>query len=59
MIRDLLTTAAKAGTVRDDVPADELAGYCISALSGDGSPRSKAALRRLLSVVLDGLRPPR
>jgi AcrR family transcriptional regulator len=59
MIRDLVAAAAKAGDVRDDVPPDELAGYCISALAGPGMQQSKAAVRRLVSVVLDGLRPPR
>jgi AcrR family transcriptional regulator len=59
MIRDLVVAAAKAGAVRDDVPPDELAGYCISALAGAGMQQSKASVRRLVSVVLDGLRPPR
>jgi len=59
MIRDLVAAAAKAGYVRDDVSPDELAGYCISALAGPGMQRSKAAVRRLVSVVMDGLRPPR
>ena len=59
MIRDLVAAAAKAGDVRDDVPPDELAGYCMSALAGPGMQQSKAAVRRLVSVVLDGLRLPR
>ncbi len=59
MIRDLLTEAAKTGDVRDDVPPDELANYCVSALTGAGSRRSKAAVRRLVLVTLAGLRPPR
>lgn len=59
MVRDLLTEAAKAGVVRDDVPPDELASYCLHALSGAGSQRSKAAVHRLVSVTMDGLRPPR
>jgi AcrR family transcriptional regulator len=59
MIRDLLTEAAKKGDVRDDVTPDELASYCVHALAGAGSQRSKAAVRRLVSVTLAGLRPPR
>ena len=59
MIRALLAEAAKAGEVRNDVPPDELAGYCIHALAGAGGHRSKAAVRRLVSVTLAGLRPPR
>jgi AcrR family transcriptional regulator len=58
MIRDLLVAATKAGQVRDDVPPDELASYCVHALGGAGAQRSKAAVRRLVSVTLAGLRPP-
>lgn len=57
MIRDLLAEAAKTGDVRDDVPPEELASYCLHALEGAGSKRSKAAVRRLVSVTLAGLRP--
>jgi AcrR family transcriptional regulator len=59
MIRDLLVAAAKAGQVRDDVPPDELASYCVHALGGAGAQRSKAAVRRLVSVTMAGLGPPR
>jgi AcrR family transcriptional regulator len=57
MIRDLLAEAAKTGDVRDDVPLEELASYCLHALEGAGSQRSKAAVHRLVSVTLAGLRP--
>jgi AcrR family transcriptional regulator len=56
MIRDLLASAVKAGEVREDVPPDELASYCVHALAGAGTQRSKAAVRRLVSVTLAGLR---
>ena len=56
MIRDLLAAAAKEGEVRDDVPPDELASYCVHALAGAGIQRSKAAVGRLVSVTLAGLR---
>lgn len=59
LIRDLLAAAAKAGEVRDDVPPDELASYCVHALAGAGHQRSKAVVRRLVAVTLAGLRPPR
>jgi AcrR family transcriptional regulator len=59
MIRDLLIDAVKTGEVRDDVPPDELATYCVHALAGAGSQRSTTAVRRLVSVTLAGLRPPR
>jgi hypothetical protein len=56
-IRDLLTEAAKTGSVRRDVAPDELAGYCLHALSAVGDLRSKAAVRRLVKLVLDGCAP--
>jgi AcrR family transcriptional regulator len=57
MIRDLLTEAAETGNVRGDVAPDELASYCLHALAGATSLRSKAAVRRLVTVTLAGLRP--
>ena len=58
LIRDLLTEAAETGEVRDDVAPDELASYCLHALAAAGSLPSKAAVRRLVTVTLAGLRPP-
>jgi AcrR family transcriptional regulator len=58
MIHDLLVEGVKTGDVRDDVPPEELASYCVHALAGAGQ-RSMAAVRRLVSVTLSGLRPPR
>jgi hypothetical protein len=57
MIRDLLTEAAAAGDLRDDVAPDELASYCLHALTAASSLPSKAAVRRLVTVILAGLRP--
>jgi AcrR family transcriptional regulator len=57
MLRDLLTEAAKTGEVRDDVSPDELASYCLHALEGARSLRSKAAVSRLVTLTLAGLRP--
>ncbi len=57
MIRDLLTEAATIGAVRDDVPADELASFCLHALEASSGLASKAAVRRLVSLALAGLRP--
>jgi AcrR family transcriptional regulator len=58
-LRDLLAETAAAGDVRDDVAPDELASYCLHALAAAGSLPSEAAVHRLVSVVLAGLRPPR
>ena len=57
IIRDLLADGAKAGRIRADVAPDELASYCLHALAAAGSAPSKAAVRRLVSVTIDGLRP--
>jgi hypothetical protein len=45
------------GDVRDDVAPDELAGYCLHALAAASSLPSKAAVRRLVTVILAGLHP--
>ena len=58
LIADVLTDAARAGSVRDDIPTDELVGYCLHAISAGGRLSSKAAVRRLINVTLTGLRPP-
>jgi AcrR family transcriptional regulator len=57
LVRDLLAEGAKNGSVRHDVPFDELATYCINALGAARSNTSKTAVRRLVTVTLDGLRP--
>jgi AcrR family transcriptional regulator len=57
LIRGLLTEAAEAGDVRDDVAPAELASYCLNALGAASSLGSKAAVHRLLTVTVAGLRP--
>lgn len=59
MIRDLLSEAAETGDVRDDVAPEELASYCLHALTAAYWLPSEAAVRRLVTVTLAGLRPPR
>jgi AcrR family transcriptional regulator len=59
MIRDLLTEGAESGDLRDDVGPEELASYCLCALAAASSLPSKAAVRRLVTVTLAGLRPSR
>jgi AcrR family transcriptional regulator len=54
---ELMLEAAAAGVVRDDVAVDELASYAVHALATAGSLPSKAAVRRLVGVTLDGLAP--
>jgi AcrR family transcriptional regulator len=55
MFRDLLSEGAEAGDVRGDVAPEELASYCLHALTAAGSLPSKAAVRRLIKVTLAGL----
>ncbi|HKA90378.1 MAG TPA: TetR/AcrR family transcriptional regulator [Haliangiales bacterium] len=59
MIRDMLSDAARAGDVRSDIAPDELASYCLHALTAASTLSSSAAVRRLVAVTLAGLRPPR
>jgi AcrR family transcriptional regulator len=58
MIRDLLAEGAESGDLRSDVAPDELTSYCLHALGAARRLRSKAAVRRLVTVLLAGLRPP-
>jgi AcrR family transcriptional regulator len=57
MVRDLVVAAAEAGVVRSDVPPDELASYCIGALTATRAHGSEEAVRRLVQVTLAGMRP--
>jgi AcrR family transcriptional regulator len=53
----LVTEAAKTGDVREDVAPAELATYCLHALTAGSSLPSKVAVRRLVGLTLDALRP--
>ena len=55
-LRDLLAEGVATSDIRDDVPPDELAAYCLRALTAAGKMRSTAAVRRLVTVILAGLR---
>jgi AcrR family transcriptional regulator len=57
MFRDLLADAAGRGRVRDDVSPDELASYCLHALTAATELPSKAAVDRLVSLTLTALAP--
>ncbi len=54
LFRDLLADVAATGAVRDDVAPDELASYCLHALTAAADLPSEAAVRRLVAVTLDG-----
>ena len=55
LIRDLLAEAAETGDVRSDVAPDELASYCLHALTAASALPSNAAVQRLVAVTLTGL----
>jgi AcrR family transcriptional regulator len=57
-LQTLIAEGATAGELRDDVPPQELAAYCLHALTAADSLPSKAATKRLVKVVLTGLHPP-
>jgi hypothetical protein len=57
LFRDLLTEGAATREVRDDVAPGELASYCLHALTAASSLPSRAAVRRLVTVILSGLHP--
>ena len=55
MTRDIVTEAAAAGDIRNDVAPAELATYCLHALTAANRLSSKA-VHRLVEVTLAGLR---
>lgn len=55
MIRDLVAEGVETGDFRGDIAPDELAGYCLHALTAASGLPSKAAVRRLVTVTLAGL----
>jgi AcrR family transcriptional regulator len=57
-VRDLLTEGTASGEVRDDVAPEELASYCLHAVAAARGLPSKAAVQRLVTVILAGLQPP-
>jgi len=59
VLRDLLRQGAETGDLRNDVAPDELATYCLYALTAASNLASKAAVRRLVAVTMAGLRPQR
>ncbi|HZH04713.1 MAG TPA: TetR/AcrR family transcriptional regulator [Myxococcaceae bacterium] len=59
IISKLIAEGAETGYLRSDVASHELATYCFYALTAASSLPSKAAVRRLVRVTLEGLRPAR
>ncbi|MEV1113837.1 TetR/AcrR family transcriptional regulator [Actinosynnema sp. NPDC049800] len=57
LVAELVAEGARAGRIRDDVSPDELADYCLHALTAASRLPSEDAVRRLVVVTLSGLRP--
>lgn len=55
IIRDLLTEAAEIGDIRTDIASEELASYCLHALTAASNLPSEDAVRRLVTITLAGL----
>ena len=53
---DLIAEGGRDGALRVDVAADELADYCLHALAAAATASSNAAVGRLVTVILAGLR---
>ena len=58
LVEDLLVRGVEAADLRSDVPAEELAAYCLHALGAAGDLPSREAVRRLVGVTAAALRPP-
>ncbi|MFG3577731.1 TetR/AcrR family transcriptional regulator [Micromonospora chersina] len=54
-VQDLIAEAARDGDLRDDVATDELANYCLHALTAAGTVPRRDAVQRLVTVTLAGL----
>lgn len=59
LMQDVLTEAVSRGTVRSDIPVEEVASFCINALDRGWTSSSTPALDRLIRMTLDGIRPAR
>jgi AcrR family transcriptional regulator len=55
-LTELIREAAERGEIRADIPAGELAAYCLHALTAATGLQSPAAIDRLIDVTLTGMR---
>jgi hypothetical protein len=58
LLQELISECQASGALRDDVAAAELTTFCLHALSAASRLASKAAVDRLVTVTLAGLRTP-
>jgi hypothetical protein len=57
LVRHLIAEGIRSGELRDDIPHDELANYCLHALGAAADVSCDAAITRLVAATLTGLRP--
>jgi len=57
MTQDLLAAGATTGVLRGDIAPDELASFCLHALTAAATLPSTAAVRRLVTVTRTALQP--
>jgi AcrR family transcriptional regulator len=55
-IGDLIAEGVLTGALRNDIPPQELASYCLHALTAVQTLTAEDAIERLIAVILDGLR---
>ena len=59
MVRALVRAGVETGDIRSDVPPEELVSFVLSALAAASSLPSRAAVGRLIDLVLAGIAPSR
>lgn len=57
LFAESMAAAQREGQVRSDLPAGELAAFCVNALAAAGILPSRTALDRLVSLVWESLHP--
>ena len=57
-MRDLVSEGVAAGSLRDDVPATELAAYCLHSLAAARTLSSREAVHRLVDLTVSGMKKP-
>lgn len=56
-LQHLIAEGARSGDLRDDVAPEELANFCLHSLTAAAGLPSRDAVRRLVAVVISGLKP--
>jgi AcrR family transcriptional regulator len=59
LVGELVVAAIGDGTVRDDVPAEELTSFCLQTAAGAQFLSTQAAVHRMVELIMAGLLPPR